>query len=49
MVLLMETLQTAPVTAKEIKQWKSRDPVLSKVKNFVEKGWKDTKEDALKP
>ena len=49
MVLLMETLQTAPVTAKEIKQWTYRDPVLSRVRNFVEKGWKDTKEDALKP
>ena len=49
MVLLMETLQTAPVTAKQIKQWTARDPVLSRVKMFVEKGWKDTKEDVLKP
>ena len=49
MVLLMETLQTAPVTAKQIKQWTARDPVLSRVKRFVEKGWKDTKEDVLKP
>ena len=49
MVLLMETLQTAPVTAKEIKQWTSRDPVLSRVKNFVEIEWKDTNEDVLNP
>ena len=49
MVLLMETLQTAPVTTKQIKQWTARDPVLSRVKKFVEKGWKDTKEDVLKP
>lgn len=48
-VLLMETLQTSPVTADQIRRWTDRDPVLAQVKNFVQKGWSFTNEDDLKP
>ena len=48
-VLLMETLQTSPVTAEQIKTWTDQDPVLSRVRNLVQKGWGETSDDALKP
>ena len=39
MVLLFEELQKGPVTAEQIKLWTRRDPVLSRVQQFVLKGW----------
>ncbi len=38
-VLLMEHLQTTPVTAPQIKTWTGRDPVLAKVRSLVLQGW----------
>lgn len=38
-VLLFEELQNGPVTADQIKMWTRRDPVLSRVQQFVLKGW----------
>ena len=38
-VLLMECLQGAPVTALQIWTWTDRDPVLSKVRDLVLRGW----------
>ena len=38
-VLLFEELQKGPVTAEQIKLWTRRDPVLSRVQQFVLKGW----------
>ena len=38
-VLLLEQLQSCPVTADQIKTWTSRDPVLSRVQQFVLRGW----------
>ena len=38
-VLLFEELQGCPVTAKQIRIWTSRDPVLSRVLQFVQRGW----------
>lgn len=35
----MDRLSQAPVTAKQIKLWTERDPVLSQVKRWVMQGW----------
>ncbi|XP_036002862.1 uncharacterized protein K02A2.6-like [Fundulus heteroclitus] len=38
-VFLMDRLANTPVTAKQIKTWTERDPVLSQVKRWVMQGW----------
>ena len=38
-VFLLERLSDSPVTAKQIKQWTERDPVLSQVKRWLLQGW----------
>ncbi len=38
-VLLLDHLQTTPVTAQQIKAWTGRDPVLAKVRTLVLQGW----------
>ena len=48
-ISLLQTLQSSPITADHIKKWTDKDPILSRVRNFVSKGWKDTCEDALSP
>ena len=39
LVLLMNHLGESPVTARHIRVWTRRDPILSKVKDYVERGW----------
>ena len=39
LVLLTEHLEDSPVTASHIRIWTRRDPVLSKVQQYVERGW----------
>ena len=34
-ILLLEHLQSFPITAVQIKKWTNQDPVLSRVRNFV--------------
>lgn len=48
-VFLLQTLQSSPITADQIKKWTNRDPILSRVRNFVSKGWNDSCEDELSP
>ena len=49
-VLLMEHLQASPITAAQIKRWTERDPVLSKVQEFVMTGWpSDEASEELRP
>ena len=48
-VVLLETLQSSPVTAKLIKTWTNRDPTLSKVRDLVKKGWIHTNDPNLRP
>ena len=48
-ILLMDMLHSLPVTSRDIKTWTDRDPVLSRVRNLVLKGWKDTSEEDLRP
>ena len=49
LVLLLDTVRTTPITSKQVKQWTDRDPILSRVRTFVHKGWTETSEDALAP
>ena len=48
-VLLMSALQSSPVTANQIRQWTTRDPLLAKVRDFILHGWRHTSENSLKP
>ena len=48
-VLLMETLQGSPVTAAQLKAWTDKDPILSRVRNLVLKGWQEISHDSLHP
>ena len=45
---LVNTLDTTPVTAKEISKWSSKDPVIAQVILFLDCGWPDTVEEELK-
>ena len=47
LVLLMDHLDESPVTARHIQVWTRRDPVLSKVIQFVEQGWPSTCDKSL--
>ena len=44
--MLLETLQSSPVNAKQIAEWMAKDPVLSKVKKWLSQGWTDTDDHA---
>ena len=48
-IFLMDTLETSPVTACQIRTWTSKDPVLSRVKKLVLQGWMDTTDEQLQP
>ena len=48
-ILLMDMLNSLPVTAAQIKQGTDRDPVLSKVRTLLLTGWKDITGDHMKP
>ena len=48
-VLLLQTLQSLPITAEQIRHWTDRDPILSRVRNFVSRGWNNDAEDKLRP
>ena len=49
-VLLMETLQSSPVSVEEIRTWTIEDPVSSKVKGLLINGWKgDDGSEDLRP
>ncbi len=49
-VMLLDHLQTTPVTAQQIKAWTGRDPVLAKVRTLVLQGWSPAVEgEKLRP
>ena len=37
-VCLLQTLQSLPITAEQIRQWTTKDPILSRVRELVAKG-----------
>ena len=47
MILLLENLQTTPVTVLQIRQWTNHDPYLSKVRELVKHGWQESEEEQL--
>ena len=47
LVLLIEHLEDSPVTAHHIAVWTRRDPQLSKVLTYVQRGWPDECEESL--
>ena len=50
-ILLLEAINESPISSTEIATWTRRDPVLSRVLAFIEKGWPNELEhdDDLKP
>ena len=48
-ILLLDMLNSLPVTATQIKQATDRDPVLSSVRTMLQTGWKTSADEALQP
>ena len=50
LVLMVEKLKDAPITARQIAHWTERDPLLSRVLRYIREGWpNDNSDDELKP
>ena len=49
LVYLLNHLSATTVSAKAIKEWTNRDPILSKVRRYVMTGWAATASDEFKP
>ena len=49
LVYLLEGLEISPVTVNQIRTWTDRDPVLAKVRRFVQQGWPRTVDLELQP
>lgn len=47
--LVLNMLESLPVTANQIRQWTSRDPTLSKVRLMLSSGWEKTDQPDLAP
>ena len=49
-MMLWDQMDQMPITARQIKQWTAVDPVLSRILNFVQKGWPErNRDDELRP
>ena len=48
-VLMVEGLSDAPVTANNIATWTRRDPVMSEVLDYIMKGWPSQVKEEIKP
>ena len=48
-VLLMETLDSSPITARQVKTWTDQDPLLAKVRSLTQQGWTRQTDEQLKP
>ena len=48
-ILLMDTLESSPVSATQIRTWTTNDLVLSRVRNLALQGWIDTTDEQLQP
>ena len=49
MVLMVERLQTAPISATQTAQWTRRDPCLSQVLQHIRTGWPARPDNYLRP
>ena len=48
-ICLLQTLQSSPITAEQIRQWMSKGPILSRVRELVAKGWNENSDEQLTP
>ena len=49
-VLLLDALNSSPVTVKKIRLWTDRDPLLSRVREYVSSGWHSVEDkDDIRP
>ena len=48
-ILLMDTLQSSPITARHIRQATDKDPLLARVQTLVLQRWEDGEEKEMKP
>ena len=48
-ILVMEHMDTTPVSAKQVRLWTQRDPVMSKVLRFSLQGWPNQVAPEFKP
>jgi hypothetical protein len=48
-IVLMETLQSTPITPKNIRQWTDTDPLLSQVREQLLQGWEDCDREEMTP
>ena len=49
LVLMVENLQDAPITASQIATWTRRDPVMARVLQFILEGWPERTDDQFRP
>ena len=49
LVLLIDSLNETPITSNQIAAWTQKDPVLSKVMQFIMLGWPESVASELKP
>ena len=49
LVLMVERLEDAPISAAQIATWTRRDPLLSRVLRYIREGWPDSADIELKP
>ncbi|CAG2226125.1 unnamed protein product [Mytilus edulis] len=50
MIMLMDHMDSTPVTAQQIKAWTRKDPILGQITNYVLKGWPNYRDnDEMKP
>ena len=48
-ILVLDMLNSLPVTTEHVKQWTDQDPVLSRVRTMIQRGWQDSNETDLMP
>ena len=48
-IFMLEALNTSPVHAAQIRSWVNKDPLLSRVRENVRRGWQSTTEAAMSP
>ena len=49
MILLFEALHNTPLRATQIKEWVDKDPLFSRVRDHIRRGWGDTHEPEMQP
>ncbi len=48
LVLIVEHLQDAPITATQIATWTRRDPLMARVLHYIQQGWPNASDDEIK-